>query len=219
MTFPRPVKSRPAKSRLLAAACLLAIVASTAATAKPVRYEIDPTHTYPSFEADHMGVSVWRGKFNSSKGVIELDKAAATGTVDVTIDTASVDYGLDAMNDEARKADLLDTGKYPKAVYKGRLVDFRDGAPTRVTGELTLRGISKPLDLKIDRFKCIPHPLHQRELCGADAVGTFRRDEFGIDAGKDYGFDMNVTMRIQVEAVQVEAVQAEAVQVEAAKAP
>ena len=123
------------------------------------------------------------------------------------------------MNDEARKADLLDAGKYPKAVYKGRLVDFRDGAPTRVTGELTLRGMTRPLDLTIDRFKCIPHPLHKRELCGADAVGTFRRDEFGIDAGKDYGFDMNVTMRIQVEAVQVEAVQAEAVQVEAAKAP
>ena len=71
-----------------------------------------------------------------------------------------------------------------------------------MTGELTLHGVTRPLDLTIDRFKCIPHPLHKRELCGADALGTFRRDEFGIDAGKDYGFDMNVTLRIQVEAVQ-----------------
>ena len=187
-------------ARLALAATLLSL--AVAASAKPVRYEIDPSHTFPSFEADHMGVSVWRGTFNSSQGEISLDKSAGTGTVDVTIDTASVDYGLDVMNDKAREADLLDAGKFPKAVYKGRLADFRDGAPTRVKGELTLRGVTRPLDLTIDRFKCIPHPLHKRELCGADALGTFRRDEFGIDAGKDYGFDMNVTLRIQVEAVQ-----------------
>jgi polyisoprenoid-binding protein YceI len=187
-------------ARLALAATLLSL--AVAASAKPVRYEIDPSHTFPSFEADHMGVSVWRGKFNSSQGEISLDKSAGTGTVEVTIDTASVDYGLDVMNDKAREADLLDAGKFPKAVYKGRLADFRDGAPTRVKGELTLRGVTRPLDLTIDRFKCIPHPLHKRELCGADALGTFRRDEFGIDAGKDYGFDMNVTLRIQVEAVQ-----------------
>lgn len=195
-------------ARLALTATLLALAA--AAIAKPVRYEIDPSHTFPSFEADHMGVSVWRGKFNSSQGEISLDKSAGTGTVEVTIDTASIDYGLDAMNDKAREADLLDAGKYPKAVYKGRLADFSNGAPTRVKGELTLRGVTRPLDLTIDRFKCIPHPLHQRELCGADALGTFRRDEFGIDAGKDYGFDMNVTLRIQVEAVQEAAVQAQA---------
>jgi polyisoprenoid-binding protein YceI len=187
-------------ARLALAATLLSL--AVAASANPVRYEIDPSHTFPSFEADHMGVSVWRGKFNSSQGEISLDKSAGTGTVEVTIDTASVDYGLDVMNDKAREADLLDAGKFPKAVYKGRLADFRDGAPTRVKGELTLRGVTRPLDLTIDRFKCIPHPLHKRELCGADALGTFRRDEFGIDAGKDYGFDMNVTLRIQVEAVQ-----------------
>jgi polyisoprenoid-binding protein YceI len=186
--------------RLATTAALLALAGAAAAT--PVRYEIDPSHTFPSFEADHMGVSVWRGKFNSSHGEISLDKKAGNGTVEVTIDTASVDYGLDVMNDKAREADLLDAGKFPKAVYKGRLADFRDGAPTRVKGELTLRGVTRPLDLTIDRFKCIPHPLHKRELCGADALGTFRRDEFGIDAGKDYGFDMNVTLRIQVEAVQ-----------------
>jgi len=191
---------RSASVRIAVAAALLAIAA--AAVAKPVRYEIDPNHTFPSFEADHMGVSVWRGKFNASQGEISLDRSAGTGTVEVTIDTASVDYGLDVMNDKAREADLLDAGKYPKAVYKGRLANFRHGAPTRVKGELTLRGVTRPLDLTIDRFKCIPHPMHKRELCGADALGTFRRDEFGIDAGKDYGFDMNVTLRIQVEAVQ-----------------
>ncbi len=182
----------------LLAAALLA--ATAAASAAPAVYEIDPAHTYPSFEADHMGVSVWRGKFNRSQGEIVLDKAAGTGSVNVVIDTASIDYGLDAMNDEARKDTLLDTPKFPQATYTGTLVDFRDGAPTRVKGQLTLHGVTRPVELAITRFKCVPHSLHKRELCGADAHGEFRRDEFGIDAGKDYGFDMNVALRIQVEA-------------------
>lgn len=175
-------------------------VAAGIATAAPATYEIDPAHTFPSFEADHMGISVWRGKFNQSRGEIVLDKAASTGRVNVVIDTASIDYGLDAMNEHARNDTLLDTAKFPQATYTGTLVDFRDGAPTRVKGELTLHGVTRPVDLAITRFKCIPHPLNKRELCGADAHGEFRRDAFGIDAGKDYGFDMNVALRIQVEA-------------------
>jgi polyisoprenoid-binding protein YceI len=187
----------PPFATLLAAALL---AATATATAAPATYEIDPAHTFPSFEADHMGISVWRGKFNRSSGQIVLDRAAGTGSVKVVIDTASIDYGLDAMNDEARKDTLLDASKFPQANYTGTLVDFRDGAPTRVKGELTLHGVTRPVDLAITRFKCIPHPLNKRELCGADAHGDFRRDEFGIDAGKDYGFDMNVALRIQVEA-------------------
>jgi len=187
----------PFSRALLAAA--LSLCAATAAAAPNV-YEIDPAHTYPSFEADHMGISVWRGKFDRSSGEITLDRQAQTGTVNVVIDTTSIDYGLDVMNTEARKDTLLDTAKFPEATYKGTLVDFRDGAPTRVKGELTLRGITKPVDLTIKRFKCIPHPINTRELCGADAYGDFQRDAFGMDAGKDYGFDMTVSLRIQVEA-------------------
>lgn len=175
--------------------------ASVTATAAPAVYEIDPAHTFPSFQADHMGLSYWRGKFNTSSGEITLDKAAGAGTVKVLIDASSIDFGLDAMNEKARSAELFDTGKYPQASYSGTLADFRDGAPTRVRGELTLHGVTRPLELSIDRFKCMPHPLNKRDWCGADAHATFRRDEFGIDAGKDYGFDMNVDLRIQVEAV------------------
>ncbi|MBU8975230.1 MULTISPECIES: YceI family protein [unclassified Lysobacter] len=182
----------------LVAVALLSAAAT--ATAAPATYEIDPAHTFPSFEADHMGISVWRGKFNRSSGEILLDRAAGTGSVKVVIDTDSIDYGLDAMNEHARNDTLLDTAKFPQATYTGTLADFRDGAPTRVKGELTLHGVTRPVDLTIERFKCIPHPLNKRELCGADARGEFRRDAFGIDAGKDYGFDMNVALRIQVEA-------------------
>ncbi|WP_206861228.1 YceI family protein [Lysobacter changpingensis] len=189
---------RPPFPRALLAAALS--LTAAVATAAPAVYEIDPAHTFPSFEADHMGISVWRGKFNRSSGQITLDRQAQTGTVDVVIDTTSIDYGLDAMNEHARNDTLLDTAKFPQATYKGTLADFRDGAPTRVKGELTLHGVTKPVDLTIGRFKCIPHPLNKRELCGADAYGDFQRDAFGIDAGKDYGFDMTVSLRIQVEA-------------------
>ena len=183
---------------------ILAALAATSdiATAAPVSYQIDPDHTYPSFEADHMGISVWRGKFNKSAGTLIVDKAAATGSVDVSIDMDSVDFGLDTMNEHAKTAEFFDVAKYPKATYKGRLEGFIDGTPTRVVGELTLHGITRPVELKIDLFKCIPHPMYKRELCGANATAVFKRDEFGLVAGKDYGFNMDVNLRIQMEAIQ-----------------
>lgn len=183
--------------------CLsLSALLASAASAAPLTYTIDPTHTFPSFEADHMGVSVWRGKFNKTSGQVTLDKAAGTGSIDVTIDTSSIDFGLDIMNDKARSAELFDTAKYPQARYKGKLEGFTNGSPTQVTGELTLHGVTRPVLLKINSFKCIPHPMLKRELCGADAAATLKRDDFGIDAGKPYGFNMDVHLRIQVEAVQ-----------------
>ena len=102
------------------------------------------------------------------------------------------------------KCNFAGPTKYPKASYKGKLDGFVDGVPSQVVGDLTLHGVTRPVVLKIDAFKCIPHPLFKRELCGADAGATFRRDEFGLDAGKDYGFRMDVTLRIQVEALQAE---------------
>lgn len=186
--------------RMLLPAVLVA--ASAIATAAPVNYEIDPNHTYPSFEADHMGISFWRGKFNKTTGTLVLDKEAGTGSVDVGIDMDSVDFGLESMNQQAKAAEFFDIAKFPKATYKGRLEGFVDGAPTRVVGELTLHGITRPVVLNIDRFKCIPHPMYKRELCGANATAMFKRDEFGLDAGKDYGFNMDVSLRIQMEAVQ-----------------
>jgi polyisoprenoid-binding protein YceI len=168
-----------------------------------ITYEIDPKHTYPSFEADHMGgLSTWRGKFGKTAGNVTLDKAAGTGTVDITVDAASVAFGLDKMDEKARSDEIFDVAKYPQATYKGRLTGFANGVPARVIGELSLHGVTKPLSLKINSFKCMPHPVFKREVCGADALGTFNREEFGITAGKAYGFKMDVTLRIQVEAVQ-----------------
>ena len=175
-----------------------------AATAAPATYEIDPQHTYPSFEADHMGgMSVWRGKINSSAGKIVLDKQAGTGSVDVTMDMKTIDFGIDALNAHAQTADLFDVAKYPTATFTGKLVKFQNGAPTEVDGTLTLHGVSKPVTLKINSFMCKDHPMKRKEFCGADASATINRDDFGVDFGKQMGFKMAVTLRIQIEATVV----------------
>ncbi|WP_423221995.1 YceI family protein [Ideonella lacteola] len=180
-------------------------ISPAAAHAAPVTYEIEPGHTYPSFEADHLGgLSVWRGKFNKTAGQIVMDKAAGTGGVDLIVEMDSVDFGHDQMNAVARGPQLFEVDKFPHARFKGNLVDFTDGAPGKVVGELTLHGVTRPLTLEIRQFKCMPHPLFKRELCGADAHATFQRDAFGLDAGKSYGFKMDVTLRIQVEAIAAE---------------
>lgn len=185
-------------------AALLALPAA-AVIAAPTTYQIEPTHTYPSFEADHMGgLSVWRGKFNKTSGSVTFDKAGQQGTVDITVDIDSIDYGFDLMNIKAKSEELFDAAKYPTATYKGKLAGFKKGMPTKVMGDLTLRGITKPVQLNILSFKCMPHPMVKREVCGADAMATFKRDDFGMAAGKDWGFKMDVTLRIQVEALAAE---------------
>jgi len=126
---------------LLLAASVATAFAATAAVAAPVTYNLDPTHTFPSFEADHMGISVWRGKFNKTEGKVVLDKAAGTGQVDLTVDIDSIDFGLDIMNAEAKKPTLFDAAKYPTATYKGKLDGFINGVPTQLVGDLTLHGV------------------------------------------------------------------------------
>jgi polyisoprenoid-binding protein YceI len=182
-------------------AAVLTLIAGSALAA-PVTYDVDPGHTYPSFEADHMGgLSVWRGKFDKSSGTIVVDKDKSTGTVDITIDTSSVDFGHEKLNEHTKGPDLFDVTKYPTATYKGTLVKFVNGAPTAVDGQFTLHGVTKPLTLTIDSFLCKPNPMTKKEVCGADAKATFNRKDFGMPYGEAYGFKMDVKLSIQVEAV------------------
>ena len=170
--------------------------------AKPITYEIDSSHTFPAFEADHMGgLSLWRGKINSTSGEIVLDKDKETGSVNVIMDMSTIDFGHEGMNKHAKNSDMFDVEKYPEAVYKGNLTDFIDGAPTRVKGSLTLHGVTKPVDLDIKSFKCRLHPFKLKQVCGADAYGNIMRDDFGVDYAKRLGFKMEVALRIGVEAI------------------
>jgi polyisoprenoid-binding protein YceI len=187
------------KLKNLSIALLAATLASGAFAADT--YKVDSNHTYPSFEADHFGgLSVWRGKFNKSEGSIVVDRAAKTGTVDITIDTTTIDFGNDKLNEHAKKAEMFDVAKFPTATYKGKLV-FNGDNPASVDGELTLHGVTKPVTLTINKFKCMINPMNKKEVCGADASASFKRSDFGVSYGESFGFNMDVKLAIQVEAI------------------
>jgi len=186
-------------------ALLLLTLAVTSASAASTTYNLDPDHTHPSFEVDHFGgLSTWRGTFKRSNGTVTIDTEAKTGTVDVIIDTATVDFAQDKLNEHVSSPEMLDVAKYPTAEYKGRFVEFANGAPRTVTGVLTLHGVSKPVTLTINSFKCIEHPMLKKQVCGADASGSFNRADFGVNYGQQYGFKQDVLLRIQVEGVKVD---------------
>jgi polyisoprenoid-binding protein YceI len=182
-------------------ALALALTAG-AALADPVTYQIDPAHTHPSFEADHFGgLSVWRGRFDKTSGTIALDTKGGTGTVDVTIDADSISFGVPKLDEHVKSAEMFDVKKYPTAIFKGKLADFKNGAPTKVVGEFTLHGVTRPLTLTLDSFKCMDNPMDKKQHCGADAKGSINRADYGINYGDKYGFNMAVKLAIQVEAV------------------
>jgi polyisoprenoid-binding protein YceI len=179
---------------------------AAAAGAAPATYRVDSNHTHPLFEVDHFGLSTWRGLFKTTRGTITLDRDKGTGTVDVVIDVSSIDLGHDKLNELVVRQKIgdwngLDVAHFPTAEYKGALAAFVQGAPTRVNGDLTLHGVTRPVTLRIDSFRCMPnHPILKREVCGADAYGTFNRADFGVNTGVQYGFRQEVALRIQVEA-------------------
>lgn len=187
------------KTSLVLLSSLLVVGAATAA---PVTYQIDPAHTYPSFEADHFGgMSIWRGKATKTSGTIVLNQAAKSGTVDITVDAASIDFGHAKLDEHAKSPELFDVAKFPTITYKGKLAKFSGDAPTEVDGELTMHGVTKPLKLTLNQFKCMQNPMLKKEVCGADASATLDRSQFGIDYGVKYGFKMEVKLQIQVEAI------------------
>jgi polyisoprenoid-binding protein YceI len=187
----------PTKTTLFVAA----LASAAPALAAVDTYKVDPDHTYPSIEFSHMGLSVWRGKFNRTEGTITLDRAARTGTVDIVVDVNSIDFGLDSMHKEARSENFFDVARYPKATYKGT-VKFAGDKPSSVDGHVTIMGVTRPVPLKINLFNCMPHPMLKKEVCGADAEGEVNWSQFGMKMSKYGAGDAGrVRLRIQVEAL------------------
>ena len=180
---------------------VLSVGVAGPALAAADKYAIDPSHTYPSIEFPHMGISIWRGKFDRTSGRIVIDRAAKTGTVDVAIDMTSVNFGLGAMNEKARSEDFFNVAKFPQATYQGTL-KFVGDKPKTVDGQVTIMGVTRPVALSINLFNCIPHPMLKKELCGADAEGELNWSEFGMKMSKyGEGDAGKVRLRIQVEAL------------------
>ena len=178
----------------------MAALVCTGAFAAPVTYVLDPNHTFPSFEADHMGgLSVWRGKFNSSSGKVVYDKDAKSGSIDVTVNMSSVNFGVPKLDEHAKSAEMFDVAKYPTATFTGKFTKFNGSAPAEAEGTMTMHGVTKPLTLTINSFLCKPNPMSKKEVCGADASATFNRSDFGVNFGDKYGFKQEVKLSIQVE--------------------
>ncbi|MFM7670158.1 MAG: YceI family protein [Betaproteobacteria bacterium] len=184
-----------------AAICCIAFSASSASAQV---YNIDPGHTYPSFEADHMGLSIWRGKFTKSSGKIVLDRQSKSGgSVEISIDASSIDFGHAKMNEKARGDEMFNIAKYPVVTFKSTVLKYDGDKLAAVDGEMTMLGITKPLSLTINQFKCLMHPLHKREVCGADAHGRFDRSDFGMNIGLPR-FSPEIKLAIQVEGIRAD---------------
>ncbi|MET3233593.1 YceI family protein [Paraburkholderia sp. 22099] len=173
--------------------------------AAPVTYNLDPTHTYPSFEVDHFGgASVWRGKFQKSSGVVVLDREARSGRLEIKTEISSVDIGNTDLDKKIVGPEILDAKRYPVAAFKSSAIKFNGDQPVEVDGVITLHGASRPLVISIDSFKCYQNPLYKREVCGIDGHAEFNRDDFGVDYSKNLGFRMFTRLKIQAEAIRAD---------------
>ena len=182
---------------------ITALLICSAGAVSAQTYNVEPGHTYPSFEADHMGLSFWRGKFLKTSGKITLDRAAKSGTAEILIDASTIDFGHAKMNDHAKGKDMFNVEKFPTVTYKSTAMKFDGDKLVAIEGNMTLLGVTKPLTLTINHFKCIIHPMLKREVCGADASGAFDRSEFDLSYGIPR-FAPTVKLAIQVEAVIVD---------------
>lgn len=163
------------KSLSLIATALLALPAWAADS-----YTIDSRHTFPVFEVNHLGFSTQRGRFNKSSGKITLDMAAKKGSVDITIDTASLDMGLDKWDEHMKAEDFFNAEFYPTMRFVSDKLIFEGDTVVAAEGKFTLLDVTKPMRLTVSNFRCAPHPMNKKQACGADISATLKRSEFGM---------------------------------------
>lgn len=164
-------------------------------------YAIDPTHTFVTFEIDHFGATTNRGRFDKKSGTVQLDKAAKTGKVELTIDTASISSGTGAFDRHLQSKDFFNVAQHPTARFVADKFSFNGDKVSEVQGSLTLLGKTHPVTLKSTKFNCYQNPMLKVEVCGGDFETTIARSAYGMDWGLEYGFADNVRLVVQVEAV------------------
>lgn len=186
------------KKTLIAAA--FATFFAGQAMAAPQTYALDSTHTFPRFSYNHMGLSKQILRFNKTTGTVVLDKQAKEAKVDVTIDMTSIDTGFDTFDGHIQGEDFLDTAKFPTATFKSTKVVFDGDKPVSIEGDLTIKGITKPVTLQVTSFFNGPHPMMKKDAIGANATAVIKRTEF--NAGKFApGVSDEVTLDIALEAI------------------
>ena len=187
--------------KLMLALVAAATLAAGAAQAQSATYAFDPAHTFVTFEIGHFGTSTNRGRWDKKQGTVQLDKAAKTGKVDLTIDMASLNTGSEAFTKHLRSPDFFDTDNFPTAKFTADKFSFNGDKVSEVAGTLTLMDKTHPVTLKAVNFNCYQSPMLKREVCGGDFEATIDRTAYGINYGIQYGFPKEVHLLIQVEAI------------------
>jgi polyisoprenoid-binding protein YceI len=168
-------------------ALALLAAALPAAAAASDSYVIDPYHTFVHFEVDHLGISKLRGHFGKTAGKFTIDQAAKAGSLDVTVQSASVSTGDGdkgsrprSRDEHLRSPDFFNVAEFPTMTFKSTKVVWKGDQPGSIEGNLTLLGVTKPLTLNLERWKCGPNPANKKEMCGGNATGTVKRSDFGM---------------------------------------
>ena len=158
------------------------LLAAGAVHADPVKYDLDPNHTQVEFSWNHFGFSNITGRFDKVEGNFQFDPVDPTrSSIDVTIPIASIDTGVGALDEHLQGPDFFDAAQFPVATFKSSKVERIDADSLKVSGDLTIHGVSKPavLDVTINRIG--EHPMAGRAAAGFDAKTTIRRSDFGIN--------------------------------------
>ena len=182
------------------AIALATISIAGSAFAAPETFIIDTNHTAPRFEYSHFGYSNQLHRFDKTSGKITIDRAAHTGTVDVTIDATSVNTGFPFFNQHIQGEDFFNTASYPNITFKSTAVKFDGDKPVAVDGNLTIKGVTRPATLTVTSFQAMPHPLAKKDAIGANAVTHIKRSDFNMGKYAPHVSD-EVTLTIAVEAI------------------
>ncbi len=180
---------------------IAATLLSVAAHAETSTYALDPTHTFVSFEIGHFGTSTNKGRFDKKEGSVQMDRAAKTGKLEVTVDTTSISSGTAAFDKHLQSADLFDAAKYPTIKFVSDKFIFNGDKVAEIVGNLTLLGKTQTVTLKANQFNCYQSPMLKREVCGGDFETTIDRTAYGMNYGVDWGFPKNVRLIVQAEGV------------------
>jgi polyisoprenoid-binding protein YceI len=184
----------------LSAALVLAASTLAPAFAAPATFASDPNHTFARFSYNHLGFSEQSSRFDTVGGTVVLDPQAKTGSVDIKIDTKSVSTGSALFNQHIQGADYLDTAQFSSATFKSTKVNFDGDKPATIEGNLTLKGVTKPVLLTVTHYKLAPHPMLKKDTVGATATTTVKRSDFNMGKNAPYVGD-DVKIDVSIEAI------------------
>ncbi len=184
----------------LLSALLTAATAPAAAIAAPVTYQLDPTHTDVLFTWNHNGFSFPTGRAAISSGTLTYDAAKPTASqVQVELPLAELATHVPKLDEIVKSDKLFDAAKFPQATFRSTSVSTQGSGRLKITGDLTLHGVTRPVVLDATLNKLGEHPSRKVPTIGFNATAVIRRSEFGLDAFLPNIAD-EVQLRITTEA-------------------